>query len=113
MITLDNELAQKLDAYDAGTFSKQFKRCLQDAGIKNYDFKYNTKSSYSNALKDSNVINVTGSTFQDIQDAIDRANDGDILYLKSYKFQGNGTAISINKPLTIIGSFEANNKSHY
>ena len=82
-------------------------------GFENYDFKYNTKSSYSNALKDSNVINVTGSTFQDIQDAIDRANDGDILYLKSYIFHGNGTAISINKPLTIIGSYEANNKSHY
>lgn len=26
-------------AYDAGTFCKQFKRCLEDVGIKNYDFK--------------------------------------------------------------------------
>ena len=26
-------------AYDAGTFCKQFKRCLEEAGITNYDFK--------------------------------------------------------------------------
>jgi len=49
-------------------------------------------------------ISVTGNTFQDIQDAIDRASEGDTIHLDSPLYTGSGTQINVNKNLlTIIG----------
>ena len=67
----------------------------------------------SNSLNESsendNVLTanipVSGSTFQDIQDAIDAASDGDTILLNSQLYTGSGTQINVNKnQLTIIGS---------
>lgn len=69
---------------------------------------------------DGNVLTaehqVYGSTFQDIQDAIDAASDGDTIYLNSQLYTGSGTYITVDKkPLTIIGcegcTLDAQNKS--
>ena len=51
-------------------------------------------------------INVTGSNFTDIENAINDADDGDIIYLQGGNFTGNGSQIIIDKDLTIIGGFK-------
>ena len=72
-----------------------------------------TNLTYEDSLDSKNVNDkvktnskastpVTGNTFQDIQDAIDNANEGDTLEL-SGTYYGNGTEIAINKQLTIQG----------
>ena len=69
--------------------------------------KDNIKNSSSNNLKSSKLgdsINLNGGTFQDIQDAIDRANPGDTIYLNGGTYNGNGNQIEIKKAITIIGA---------
>ena len=45
-----------------------------------------------------------GNTFQDIQDAINRAQHGDIINLGGRTYIGNGTPISVNKQLYFWGA---------
>ena len=47
--------------------------------------------------------NVGGSTFADIQNAIDKASAGDTLFLGGKTFTGSGTQITINKNINIYG----------
>ena len=60
------------------------------------------KASNDNNLLGA-TINVDGSTFGDIQTAINGASAGDIIYLNSPRYVGSGTEIVINKNVTIIG----------
>ena len=50
----------------------------------------------------STTHKVTGNTFEDIQNVVDSANDGDTIEL-SGNYAGSGTPISISKPITIDG----------
>lgn len=50
-----------------------------------------------------NIINIKNG--ENIQDFIDRAESGDIIYLNNGNYRGN---ISVNKPLRIIGSSKEN-----
>ena len=52
---------------------------------------------------DGNEI-LTNSTFNSIQDLVDSANPGDSIYLEDITYAGNGSAVIINKNLTIYGS---------
>ncbi len=53
----------------------------------------------------SATYNVSGNTFLDIQNAIDGAKDNDTIEL-SGNYTGNGTVITINKTLNIVGKGE-------
>ena len=65
----------------------------------------NDKSNDESILSDetpSNTITVNGGTFEDIQNAIDSANDGDTIEL-SGRFESTGNNIAIEKNLIIKG----------
>ena len=58
-----------------------------------------------NILKSSNIDfvgRVNNGTFNDIQNLINDASSGDVIVLNGY-YSGQGSQISINKPVTIIG----------
>uniref|UniRef100_UPI00386D9648 hypothetical protein n=1 Tax=Methanobrevibacter sp. TaxID=66852 RepID=UPI00386D9648 len=48
-------------------------------------------------------IDVTGSTFQDIQNAIDTASEGETIYLGGNTFTASGFTINVNKNVIING----------
>ena len=52
-----------------------------------------------------NEIPVSGENFTDIEKAINKSEDGDIIYLQGGYYKGN-QSINITKNLTIIGGFE-------
>lgn len=54
---------------------------------------------------EDNVINTTQSddTFDSIQGLIDNATSGDSIYLDDKTYQGNGSAITLNKDISIYG----------
>lgn len=55
-----------------------------------------------------NSHNVEGSNFTCIQESIDSANDGDIIYLGGKTYNGLGEDIKVNKQLTIVGGSQSN-----
>ncbi|MDL2246570.1 DUF11 domain-containing protein [Methanobrevibacter sp. OttesenSCG-928-K11] len=55
-------------------------------------------------IQTGNYIIPAGNTFNDIQNAIFSANDGDTIYLNNLTYIGNGDNIIINKPVHISGS---------
>ena len=59
-----------------------------------------SENSYSEPLSDNMTLN--GGTFDDIQDMVDNADDGDVIEL-SGNFEGTGNAIIISKNLTLKG----------
>ena len=61
-------------------------------------------NDYTIDTRDSIIINVTGNTFEDIQNAIDMAYDGDTISLKDQTYIGSGSQILVDKSLTIIGN---------
>ena len=52
--------------------------------------------------------NVEGCNFTSIQESIDSANDGDIIYLGGKTYNGIGEDIKVNKQLTIVGGSQSN-----
>ena len=98
---------------------------IDDVAIANQDSTNASPDDYSDenliknssSLKSSKLgkdISVSGTTFKDIQDAIDRADSGDTIYLNggnaNNMYTGSGTHITINKPITIIGNSSFENK---
>ena len=71
------------------------------------DDEINDISSPSN-LKEGNVIEIihTGDDVADIQNAINNANDGDIIDLGNYSYQIGRGEIDISKPITLLGNGE-------
>lgn len=70
----------------------------------------------NDATDDSSLmdIQVDGTTFADIQDSIENADEGDTIYLNNVIYAGNGNAITIDKTLTIDGNgctLDAQNQS--
>ena len=56
----------------------------------------------------SATYDVSGTSFSDIQTAINNAADGDIIYLGGKTFTASGSTITVNKQLTIIGGSSEN-----
>ena len=98
---------------------------IDDVAIANQDSTNASPDDYleedliknSSSLQSSKLgkdISVGGTTFKDIQDAIDRADSGDTIYLNggnaNNMYTGSGTHITINKPITIIGNSSFENK---
>ena len=98
---------------------------IDDVAIANQDSANASPDDYleedliknSSSLQSSKLgkdISVGGTTFKDIQDAIDRADSGDTIYLNggnaNNMYTGSGTHITINKPITIIGNSSFENK---
>lgn len=98
---------------------------IDDVAIANQDSANASPDDYSdeNLIKNSSSlqssklgkdISVGGTTFKDIQDAIDRADSGDTIYLNggnaNNMYTGSGTHITINKPIKIIGNSSFDNK---
>ena len=98
---------------------------IDNVAIANQDSTNASPDDYSdeNLIKNSSSlqssklgkdISVGGTTFKDIQDAIDRADSGDTIYLNggnaNNMYTGSGTHITINKPITIIGNSSFENK---
>ena len=52
--------------------------------------------------------NVEGCNFTSIQESIDSANDGDIIYLGGKTYNGLGEDIKVNKQLTIVSGSQSN-----
>ncbi len=76
---------------------------VSDEGDDNPLYDDNLKIKEESNLSDS--ISVSGNTFVDIQNAIDSAKEGDTIKL-SGTYTGDGNQISIDKPLTILGTGE-------
>ena len=86
--------------------------CAEDANSTDVSSEDNLQIPQEDVV--SSTHTVTGNTFDDIQDAIDNANEGDTIEL-SGNYTGNGREININKPLNIQGNgktiLDANKKS--
>ena len=79
-----------------------------DSGLKELEIKNKTTKNLLGATNEENLLGnfvyVDGNTFEDIQTAVDSANDGDTIYLNSPYYIGSGTYITIDsKNLTIVG----------
>ena len=67
------------------------------------DIDLSVKDNEINSLMNSIVPN--GNSFKDIQDAIDRANEGDTVILNQKEYFGSGEQIYLNKQVNIRGDY--------
>lgn len=75
----------------------------------------NMKTNFKNLLTATNTDDlltanrqVTGSTFADIQNAINSASAGDNIYLMGRTYAGSGTLITVDKKVNIYGGSPTN-----
>ena len=61
-------------------------------------------NDYTMDTRDPIIINVTGNTFEDIQNAVDMAHEGDTICLADQTYIGSGNQILVDKSLTFIGN---------
>jgi len=66
------------------------------------DVNETLSNSHGNLLTESN-------SFKDIQDLVDNADAGGTIFLNGKTYTGNGTQITLNKPITIDGASSADN----
>lgn len=70
------------------------------------------------AQDNQTAVNETGESFNEIQNLIDEANQGDSICLKNKTYVGENNPIKINMDINIYGSgshtvLDANNTSRY
>jgi len=69
----------------------------------NGDYSPNLSSINSDESSLKSSISPSGNTFSSIQSSINSAKSGDTINLNGKTYSGNGTAILVNKSLTIVG----------
>ena len=122
IITIENRQINEINDCSAGTdtnsgLEQNFTSESQTLSPKNTDsqskkLETNFKNNILTATNTDDLLTdnrqVTGSTFADIQNAINSASPGDNIYLMGRTYTGSGTEISINKQVNIYGGSPTN-----
>ncbi len=92
-IAFDNSMNEK---YGDETLNMDSEVGGNDVSFKNDNFKLDS------------TLNVNGTTFDDISQTIENASEGDTIFLEGKNYTGNGSAVMINKNITLIGGSSLN-----
>ncbi len=102
-IAVNEDISDDLIISDDELITKDSSNVLSVSDVDEDNLLYDDNLKIKGESNLSDSISVSGNTFEDIQNAIKGANEGDTIKL-SGTYIGNGSVITISKPLTISGA---------